>query len=207
MTSPARSGPNGNGKRLARISTKERPAPGSWRMGMFLFLTAISVLFAATIVATFVIRSRTGIWPPPGLPPPPSGLWISTAILALSSAAMEWSVRSIRRDRRLDFRAATLAATLLGFAFLATQIVNWFQWVGQSATIRSSLYAYLFYVMTGIHALHVLGGLVPLVVVTVNAAYDRYSSVSHEGVLLVSTYWHFLGVVWAVLLAVIFATS
>ena len=80
-------------------------------------------------------------------------------------------------------------------------------WVGQNATIRSSLYAYLFYVLTGLHAAHVIGGLVPLVVVTVNSAYGRYSSVFSAGVRQIAIYWHFLGVVWLVLFAVILATA
>ncbi len=174
---------------------------------MFLFLVSLTVLFLASIVATIIMRVRAGSWPPPGMPPPPRGLWLSTAILIVSSATMQWAVESARRDRRDSLKIATLLTTILGFAFLGSQVANWLHWVGQNATIRSSLYAYLFYVLTGLHALHVLGGLVPLVIVSVNSAYGRYSSVFHAGVRQVAIYWHFLGVVWIVLFAVILATS
>jgi cytochrome c oxidase subunit 3 len=174
---------------------------------MFLFLVSLAVLFLASIVATIIIRVRAGSWPPPGMPPPPRGLWLSTAILIVSSATMQWAVESARRDRRDSLRFATLLTTILGFAFLGSQVANRLHWVGQNATIRSSLYAYLFYVLTGLHALHVVGGLVPLVIVSVNSAYGRYSSVFHAGVRQVAIYWHFLGVVWIVLFAVILATS
>lgn len=199
-------GHNGHGHEAA--PTKENPAPpGTWRFGMVLFLGSLAILFLASIVATWVIRARTGQWPPPGMPPPPSGLWVSTAILLISSATLEWGLRLIRRNQLQEFRVALLTTTILGLAFIVSQVTNWFLWVGSSATIRSSLYAYLFYVLTGLHAAHVLGGLVPLVVVTVNAWYSRYSALHHEGVKQVAVYWHFLGVVWGVLLLVIFSTT
>jgi cytochrome c oxidase subunit 3 len=205
---PAESGSvRSNGKDSFDTSTKDRPAPGAWRLGMFLFLLSLGILFLASIVATIIIRFRTGEWPPPGMPPPPSRLWLSTAILAVSGATMQWAVESARRDRKDSLKAAMILTTLLAVAFLTSQVMNWWQWVGESATIRSSLYAYLFYVLTGLHALHVVGGLVPLMVVTVNSVYERYSSVFHTGVKQCAIYWHFLGVVWVFLFAVILATT
>lgn len=196
-----------NGKDSFETATKERPAPGAWRMGMFLFLVSLGILFLASIVATLIIRYRTGGWPPPGMPPPPSRLWISTAILAVSGVTMQWAVVSARRDRKDSLKAAMILTLLLAVAFLISQLMNWWHWVGQSATIRSSLYAYLFYVLTGLHAVHVLGGLIPLIVVTVNSWYGRYSSVFSTGVKQCAIYWHFLGVVWALLFTVILVTS
>jgi cytochrome c oxidase subunit 3 len=196
-----------NGKDSHETPTKERPAPGAWRLGMFLFLTSLGILFLASIVATVIIRFRTGVWPPPGMPPPPTRLWVSTAILAVSGVTMQWAVVSARRDRHDSLKAAMILTTLLAVAFLVSQILNWWHWVGESATIRSSLYAYLFYVLTGLHALHVLGGLVPLIVVTVNAFYGRYSSFFHTGVKLCAIYWHFLGIVWVLLFTVILVTA
>ena len=196
-----------NGKDALETPTKDRPAPGAWRLGMFLFLVSLGILFLASIVATLIIRFRTGVWPPPGMPPPPTRLWVSTAILAVSGITMQWAVVSARRDRKDSLKAAMILTTLLAIAFLISQVMNWWHWVGQSATIRSSLYAYLFYVLTGLHAVHVLGGLVPLVVVTVNAWYGRYSSLFSTGLQQCAIYWHFLGVVWVLLFAVILATA
>jgi cytochrome c oxidase subunit 3 len=196
-----------NGKDSLETPTKDRPAPGAWRMGMFLFLVSLGILFLASMVATIVIRLRTGVWPPPGMPPPPPRLWVSTAILAVSSITMQWAVESARRNRKDSLKVAMISTTLLAIAFLTSQVMNWWEWVGQSATIRSSLYAYLFYVLTGLHAAHVLGGLVPLVVVSVNAVYGRYSSLFHNGVRQCAIYWHFLGVIWALLFTVILATT
>jgi cytochrome c oxidase subunit 3 len=165
------------------------------------------VLFLASIAATLIIRLREGSWPPPGMPDPPRGLWISTAILLVSSVTMQWAVESARRNRSDALRVSTLATTILGVGFLVSQAANWLHWIGLDATIRSSLYAYLFYVLTGLHAAHVIGGLVPLVVVTVNAWYGRYSSAFHSGVRQCAVYWHFLGVVWLVLFGLIHATT
>jgi cytochrome c oxidase subunit 3 len=67
-----------------------------------------------------------------------------------------------------------------------------------AAPVRS-LYPYTFYMLTGLHAAHVVGGLVPLTLVMSRARRREYSSSSHEGVQLCVHYWHYLGVVWLVL--------
>jgi cytochrome c oxidase subunit 3 len=112
-----------------------------------------------------------------------------------------------RQGRQKSLRAGLLATLVLGLGFLASQTVCWFSLVARDFTMRTNLYGFLFYLLTGLHALHVVGGLVPLGLTTVRAFEGRYSAASHEGVAHVALYWHFLDVIWLVLFAVLAVTS
>jgi cytochrome c oxidase subunit 3 len=166
---------------------------------MVIFLVSLGVLFAGSLVAYVVVRWRAAGWPPADLPPLPRVLVLSTALILAGSGTVQWALVSARSGRLLRLRIALTATLALGIAFLASQTAGWVQLVGARATVRSDLYSWMFYFLTGLHALHVIGGLVPLTVVTVNAYYNRYSALYHTAVRFCTMYWHFLGVVWITL--------
>jgi cytochrome c oxidase subunit 3 len=165
---------------------------------MALFLASLAVLFLGSIVAYLVIRVRIGGWPadPVGLP---SSLWASTVLLAGASAAVEWTRRAVRWQRGPAIRASLATMLGCGLAFLVSQTVSWVAFVRSHGSASESLHGWLFYFLTGLHALHVVGGLVPLVILTVNAFHDRVSFLRPAPVAYLAMYWHFLGVVWLAL--------
>jgi cytochrome c oxidase subunit 3 len=184
------------------VSSNGRSAPtplGTGRLGMKILVLALSMLFAASIVGYLVIRFRAPAWPPPGVPRLPGTLWISTLIIVVSSLTMQAAVRAVRADRQRALRIGMLLTTLLGVAFLVSQTLNWFALVAANLTARTNLYGFTFFMLTGLHAAHVVGGLIPLGVVTARAFRGRYSSGFRPGVEYCAIYWHFLAVVWLVL--------
>ena len=99
----------------------------------------------------------------------------------------------------------------VGFGFLAVQALCWIEWMGplKQALVETQK-AYVltsFYVLTGIHALHVIGGLVPLGVITINAFRGAYGPGDHAGIGYCATYWHFLDGVWLILFATLMIGS
>jgi heme/copper-type cytochrome/quinol oxidase subunit 3 len=172
------------------------------RFGMRLFLLALGILFAAGLVGHLVIRLRAAEWPPPGSPGLPGGLWISTAILAVLSALLVAVVRWARARDRARLRRGLVATTALGVAFLVAQAGNWGRMAATDFVPQQSLYAFGFYVLTFLHAVHVLGGLVPLVITTLRARSGRYDH-DCEPVELVASYWHFLGATWLAIFLVL----
>lgn len=174
------------------------------RLGMRLLLLSLSMLFAASLVGYVVIRSGASAWPPPGMPGFPSGLWVSTALILLASVTIQWAVAAVRRGDQRSLRYGLLATALLGAGFLASQTVNWFVLVAEHLTPKVNLYGFTFYLLTGLHAAHVVGGLIPLVITTVRAFRGAYTTEFHPGVENVATYWHFLDGVWLVLFVVLF---
>ena len=177
------------------------------RLGMRLLVASLSMLFGATVMGYLVIRSRASVWPPPGVPALPAGLLLSTLLLLACSGAIFIGSDGIRRGQERTLRVGLLVALVLAVAFLASQTVCWFWLVARSFTIRTNLYGFLFYLLTGLHALHVVGGLVPLAVTTARAWKGRYTAASHEGVAHVALYWHFLDAIWLVLFLVLAITA
>jgi len=180
------------------------------RFGMVLFLISIGVLFIATLLVLLVVRvqlARDGLWPS-DLPALPKALWVSTAVLIASSGTMQWSLAAIRTGQANLLRNGLIATTALGLAFLATQIWCWIAWAGvvadrwaTSDEFRLALTG--FYVLSGLHGLHVIGGLIALIRTMIGAARRRYSAQEHAGVQYTSWYWHFLDVVWLIIFIVL----
>jgi heme/copper-type cytochrome/quinol oxidase subunit 3 len=196
--------------RETRPSAGERRAPvpvATGRLGMRLLLASLTMLFAASLMGYLVIRGRAAAWPPPGVPRLPASLWISTVIIVLCSVAVQAAVRAARAGRNRALRIRLLVTGVLGVAFLVSQTLNWFALVAARLTIRTNLYGFTLFLLTGLHAAHVIGGLVPLALVTVRAWRRRYSAQFHAGVEYCATYWHFLDVVWLGLFAVLTLTS
>ncbi len=174
------------------------------RFGMTLFLVAIGMLFLASIVGYLAVRMRAPTWPPEGSPRLPGGLWISTLLLLLSGLTMHRALGSARAGRSRALVRWLAGTTLLGAAFLVSQVLNWVHLLRvENLPAQSNLYAFTFYLLTGLHGIHVVGGLVPMALAARRAGQGRYTPDHHGGVVLLSMYWHFLDAVWLVLFAVL----
>lgn len=188
-----------------RPDSRLAPVPlATGKLGIRLVLLSLSMLFAASIAGFLVVRSRAAVWPPPGLPVLPHGLWLSTVILLVSSLTMQAALGAARRGDQRTMRGGLAATTALGVAFLISQTVNWFVLVAANLTPKTTLYGFTFFILTGLHAAHVIGGIVPLAVVARRAFAGRYTQEFHPGVEYCAMYWHFLDAVWLVLFCVLY---
>jgi len=180
--------------------------PGAGTLGMALFLVALSVLFVGSLVAVIVVRLRAGQWPPVGAPAVPRLLWLSTALLVGCSLTVHTAVRAIRsgdRGRLLRWLGAT---AVLALAFLVSQSLAWLSFY-DPASFGDNLYAFTFFMLTGLHAAHVLGGLGALAAGLFLAWRGKFSWAHYGGVRHIATYWHFLDAVWLVLFGFLLASS
>lgn len=190
-------------ERLARGSG---PPVSTLAIGMAVLLGSLTMLFVGFIGAYIVLKFSAPAWPPPGTPEMPAGLWGSTALLVLCSAALHRGLAGVRRGDDRALRRGIALATAFGLAFLALQAYSWAGLFSAGMTLQSDLYGAMFYTLTGAHAAHVLGGIAILLTVLARAFGGRYSSASYGGVGACAAYWHFLGAVWIVifLLLVVF---
>ena len=185
-----------------RRATRDGIIPGAGVLGMGLFLASLAVLFLAAIVGYLVVRLKATDWPPPGMPRLPAGMWAATLLLLLSSVTVHLALRAIRAGetpsagRRL---AATLALTS---AFLGVQTWNWWELIRLHLTATSNLYAFTFFMLTGLHAAHVVGGVGLLAAVWIWTRLGRYRSDHHPGITYAAMYVHFLDAIWLVLFGV-----
>ena len=172
---------------------------------MIVLFGTLSVLFGASVVGYLITRAQNDVWKTATMPALPLGLIASTGLIAGLSVAMHAAIRAIRRNRFETLQRALMIALFLGAAFILGQIQNWrSMYAATLATDARTLYGFTFFMLTGLHAVHVLGGFVPLVVVLVKAKGRNYSSSNHEGVKLCAQYWDYLAVVWLILLSVLY---
>jgi len=164
---------------------------------------AVGTLFSIFLGAWLMLRRTTPGWPLLDAPATPVGLWWSTALLLLTSALLERAVRLRRAQRARATSVSARAALLSGSLFLCAQAHVWSQLQESGYGFSSGSYATLFFSMTGLHALHVLGGLVQLVLVERGLALSLQSGARRTRLEFCALYWHFLGLLWLVLLAVL----
>jgi heme/copper-type cytochrome/quinol oxidase subunit 3 len=187
---------------------------------MRLFLASLGMLFVSGMLLYVLFRSgafgRVTI-APIVLPP---GTWVSTLVLIAGSVTIHRAVVNIRRDRFGAFRAWLNATTALAAAFLAIQFPCLWEILGSYRATQSHLMAThlpgqfmpmpmdgLVFCLILLHALHVVGGIIAMSLVTANALRGRYDHESYMGVANAALYWHFLDVVWIVMFLVFRLTS
>lgn len=198
-----RPGDGETGRLLAPDGGTRSPAPGAGRLGMTLFLLSLAVLFAGSLVGYAAVRARTPIAWRPAAEVTPAGLWLATLALAACSAALQRALAAIRCGRPEAMTRALLAGGSFALAFLGLQGWNWIVLWRQDVLRGPTLFGFTFFMLTGLHALHVAGGLVALATVLVRAWRGSYSWAYHPGLRHTVVYWHFLGGVWLVLLGVL----
>lgn len=193
-----------------QTEASDEPSPNIGLFGLKIFLASLTVLFAASLVAYVLIRMiarNRGL--PLGTLHMPVTLWLSTALMLAGSLTIHTALSAIRLERRARFRRFMVATALLGLAFLGVQAPSLYELLQQHATFREqNVFLYgLIVMLIALHALHVIGGLVPLGVVTGRALRGAYSAGRHEGVQYCALYWHFLDVVWIVMFGLLFLTG
>ena len=179
--------------------------------GMMLFLASLTMLFGATILGYVIIRlQQTNPDSPHHLPLGSIEisplLWLSTFIIILSSLMLHYAGTSVALERQRVFRNAMLATTVGGFVFLLVQVpAMWMLAETQkelAATSDSRLY-WLVISLIVVHGLHVVGGLVPLAVITRKAFRGAYDHERYHPVVHMAMYWHFLDAIWIVMFVVL----
>jgi len=169
---------------------------------MYIGLASLTMVFGGTLVAYFVTRAGSSVWRTAEMPHLPGGLWVSTATLLLLSAALHYATRLLARNSQSGLQRGLLSALIFSVAFLLVQVQNWRTMASALVGVEiKSLYAFCFYLLTALHAVHVLLGVFPLLFVYSRARNNEYSSSRSEGVRLLRQYWDFLLVVWFVLWA------
>ena len=169
------------------------------KTALWVFLAVATSLFALFISA-YAMRINYLDWTPI---PQPRLLTLNTALLILASLAMEWTVFAVRRGDVEAVRKGLVAVGLLTISFVAGQLVVWKQLSDAGYFLATSAATGFFYLLTAVHGLHVLGGLVAWSRTSARAWRGTKPEKLRLGVELCAIYWHFLLLVWLVLFAVL----
>lgn len=172
------------------------------RIGLILFLLVISSLFGLFLISYYT-RSLFPDWEvlaDPGI------LWFNTGLLVLASIAMQRASNAAKRDALGSMRKSVLAGGLLTLAFIGGQVLAWNQLVDAGYYARSNPAIAFFYLLTGLHALHLAGGLWFLGVLGLKIRRELDMEQVLRRVRLGATYWHYLLLVWLAMFALLLVT-
>jgi len=164
--------------------------------GLVLALAGILMFFLALVSAFVVRKGLGGDWAATAVP---GILWLNTAVLLVSSVALERARRGLRAGDFSGFRAWWGVTTALGVAFLAGQIVAWRQLAEAGVFLATNPSSSFFYVLTGAHGLHLLGGVLALAVVGLRGDPPEARLPRSTAARVAGVYWHFMGLLWVCL--------
>jgi len=201
-TPPEGRGGGGGGGGDGDAQPAPRPRSVSGRVyytGIWLALAAILMFFMA-LVSSYIVRKSSSDWRV--VVPLPRILWLNTAVLLLSSWALEAAHRAWERADAKAFRGWWAAATGLGVLFLAGQWVAWRQWAAAGVYLATNPSSSFFYLLTAAHGLHLLGGLAALTFV-LSRGWARLRASGGVAADVAGIYWHFMDGLWVFLLLVL----
>jgi cytochrome c oxidase subunit 3 len=172
------------------------------KLGLRVFLAVASVIFSLTIV-TYADRMLAPDW---RALPEPLVLWLNTALLIVSSIGMQWARVNVDRGQLDGVRFGLLLGGCFAFAFLIGQLIAWRQLVDLGYFAATNPANAFFYLMTALHGLHLLGGLVAWVRTSAKVRRGVTLERVRLSVELCAVYWHFLLLIWLLLFALLLFT-
>jgi cytochrome c oxidase subunit 3 len=179
-----------------RSEQPDPPIVSAVAVGVIVWLASELMFFSGLFAAYFTLRAKTNPWPPQGVDLGTARAAVATAVLVVSSWTMHRAVAFARRDDRRSAATWLMITVCLGTLFIANQGL---EYADSTFSISSHAYGSMFFLMTGFHGIHVIGGLIFMA-----AAIWMISGRSARAPLgptleMCAYYWHFVDVVWVVM--------
>ena len=197
-------GPNGNGSK--RDAFREPDSRGNrYRIGMWLGLASIAMMFVSLSSAYIVRSGNQRDWFPLAMP---RVLFLSTALILFSSVTLETARRRLRASLHNAYAKFLLLTALLGIGFLVSQLFAWRQLAAQGVYLASHPHSSFFYLLTGAHAVHLIGGLLVLSLLLFRSRRKLAEPIAiakqQATADAVTIYWHFMDGLWIYLFLLLF---
>ena len=179
--------------------------PNMVSVGTIVWLSSELMFFAALFAMYFTVRAaHPADWPmePTELNVPYA--LVVTLVLVSSSVTCQYGVFAAERGDAYGLRRWFMFTFVLGLAFVIGQANEYRELVQEGTTISATGYGSVFYLTTGFHGLHVIGGLIAFIFVLARSTMGRFTSAQATSAIVVSYYWHFVDVVWIGLFATIY---
>ena len=174
-------------------------------VGTIIWLSSELMFFAGLFAMYFTARSQAGgEWPSP---PTHLNLYQAvpvTLVLIASSFTCQMGVFAAEKGDVFGLRRWYVITFFMGLFFVLGQGYEYFQLVSEGTSISSTAYGSVFYLATGFHGLHVIGGLVAFVFLLLRTRMSKFTPAQATSAIVVSYYWHFVDIVWIALFATIY---
>ena len=159
-------------------------------------LASIIMMFAG-LTSAYIVKRDQGGWTGFAIPRP---FWYSTGVILLSSLTIQMALRSFKEREMPRYRNLITLTAALGLLFMGLQWMGFRQIWNGGVTFHGAGAGQFLYVIAGLHALHVLAGVIALIVMFIKAFSTRIRSYNPVPVEVMSTYWHFVDLLWLYLL-------
>ncbi|MBL7766705.1 MAG: cytochrome c oxidase subunit 3 [Chitinophagaceae bacterium] len=163
---------------------------------MWIAIASICMMFGGWTSA-FLVRKAQGNWL---LFTMPVGFWISTAVVMISSVTMHFSVKALQQRNMQAYKQWITLTAFLGVSFMILQFWGFYEMHHAGITLASNaegVSGSFIYVISSVHLAHMLGGVIALLIVFIRVRMRRHTKVySSTGLEILSTYWHFVDILW-----------
>lgn len=168
------------------------------KFALWLAMASILMMFAA-FTSAYIVKQAAGNWLEF---PIPSLFFINTGVILVSSIVLQYAYVSFKNGNEKIYKFGLLAAFILGIAFVALQVNGWNELFAMGIDLKGNPSGSFLYLITGVHAAHVIGGIAALFVALFHAFTLKYKPTEKRKnrFELVLQYWHFVGLLWVYLL-------
>jgi cytochrome c oxidase subunit 3 len=179
------------------VSTQQRKRIHPHKFTLWVAIGSIVMMFAG-LTSAYIVKSNQANWQHVEMP---KIFWYSTTVIILSSVVMQFALRSFKQREMNRYRLLIAVTLLLGVTFVVLQWLGFQQLWNSNIQFKGSAGGGQFlYVIAGLHALHVAGGIIALFVMFVKAFFGRVKLYGSTPVEIMATYWHFVDLLWIYLL-------
>jgi len=175
------------------------------KLAMWMFLASDCLFFGAFISAYLLYHGRAG-----QAGPKPKDVYsipftsVTSFILLMSSLTMVLALAAIQRGDYRRLRVWLMATALFGATFIAGQIYEFTEFYRHGLSLSTNLFGSTFFVLTGLHGMHVTAGIIWLLTMWGMAMQGRLTTADSERIEVAGLYWHFVDVVWIVIFTVVY---
>ncbi len=181
---------------MSSVAMEQRKKIHPHKFTMWVGIASILMMFAG-FTSAYIIKRNQAKWVTFDLP---QAFWYSTAAILLSSVTLYLALRSFKNRQMPKYRQLITATVVLGIIFIVLQIVGFRQLTQSGMALGNEVSVDFLYVIIGVHAVHVAGGIIALIVLFAKAFRTKVRSYNSIPVEVASTYWHFVDALWIYLL-------
>jgi cytochrome c oxidase subunit 3 len=181
---------------MSTVATAPKNKLHPHKFTLWVGIGSILVMFAG-LTSAYIVKRNQANWTSFDIP---VMFWYSTGAMVLSSVLLYLAGKAFKERDMARYRGMLLGTLLLGVIFIVLQVLGFTQLWNDGLTLQKNVAYSFLYVIVGIHAAHVVGGVVTLLVMALKAFSSKKRSYSTVPVELISTYWHFVDVLWIYLL-------
>ncbi|HEX4957054.1 MAG TPA: cytochrome c oxidase subunit 3 [Lacibacter sp.] len=177
-------------KVMSERTTNKKMHPHKFTL--WVAIGSITMMFAG-FTSAYIVKSNQAGWQPVQMP---KIFFLSTLLILLSSGTIYLAYRALKNRETGKYKNLVSLTALLGLGFVITQFIGFNELWQQNITFKESVAGAFFYIITGVHALHVVGGVIALLVIFVRAFSTQTKYYSTTPVEIAGIYWHFVDILW-----------